>query len=131
MGHVLHFDTSGGLLMRFKLVLVVPVVAFALIVGLAVASYRLDAQRVTPTAAAPGTFDAVIEQNHGDLFNLGRQIFRGDTFGDERFWSDTLKLHQAIGGARLGGVGPGASPATALAVGLKVDVDLIPNSVLS
>ena len=30
----------------------------------------------------------------------GRQIFRFDTFGDEAFWGDTLKLHQAIAGAR-------------------------------
>jgi hypothetical protein len=56
----------------------------------------------------------------------GRRIFRYDTFGDEAFWGDTLKLHQAISGANLGGVGPGVSPATALAVGLKVDVDALP-----
>ena len=35
------------------------------------------------------------------LFRNGRQIFRFDTFGDERFWSGALKLHQAIAGARL------------------------------
>jgi hypothetical protein len=56
----------------------------------------------------------------------GRQIFRFDTFGDEGFWGDTLKLHQAIEGSQLGGVGPGVSPKTALAVGLKVDVDALP-----
>lgn len=56
----------------------------------------------------------------------GKQIFRFDTFGDEGFWGDTLKLHQAIEGAGLGGVGPGESPKTALAVGLKVDVDALP-----
>ena len=58
----------------------------------------------------------------------GRRVFRYDTFGDEAFWGDTLKLHQAIAGANLGGVGPGVSPATALAVGLKVDVDALPYS---
>jgi hypothetical protein len=105
--------------MRVKLAVAILVVPFIIVLGLSLASDRLRAQRVTPAAAAPGTFDAVIEQNHGDLFNLGKQIFRGDTFGDERFWSDTLKLHQAIGGARFGGVGLGVSPATALAVGLK------------
>ena len=67
-----------------------------------------------------------IEQNMGELFRSGGQIFRFDTFGDERFWSDTLKLNQAIGGVRFGGVGPGVSPATALAVGLKLDVDMVP-----
>jgi mono/diheme cytochrome c family protein len=58
----------------------------------------------------------------------GRQIFRFDTFGDEVFWGDTLKLNQAIAGANLGGVGPGVSPSTALAVGLKVDVEALPKS---
>lgn len=59
----------------------------------------------------------------------GQQVFRFDTFGDQAFWGDTLKLHQAIEGAALGGVGPGVSPRTALAVGLKVDVDQLPGRV--
>ena len=59
-------------------------------------------------------------------FEHGREIFRHDTFGDEAFWGGQLQLHKAIAGARLGGVGPGVSPATALAVGLKVDVDALP-----
>jgi len=58
----------------------------------------------------------------------GRRIFRYDTFGDQAFWGDALKLHQAIAGVELGGVGPGVSPATALAVGLKVDSDALPES---
>jgi hypothetical protein len=61
----------------------------------------------------------------------GRWIFRYDTFGDEAFWGDTLKLHQAIEGSRFGGVGPGVSPATALAVGLKVDAEALPAHVLN
>lgn len=56
----------------------------------------------------------------------GKQIFRFDTFGDEAFWGDTLKLHLAIEGTKFGGVGPGVSPKTALAVGLKVDMDALP-----
>jgi hypothetical protein len=35
----------------------------------------------------------------------GRHIFRFDTFGDEAFWGDTIKLHQAIEGTGFGGVG--------------------------
>jgi hypothetical protein len=56
----------------------------------------------------------------------GRQIFRFDTFGDEVFWGDTLRLHQALAGEKNGGAGPGVSPRTALAVGLKVDADALP-----
>jgi len=60
------------------------------------------------------------------MVEQGRQTFRYDTFGDEGFWGDTLKLHLAIEGTKFGGVGPGVSPSTALAVGLKVDVDALP-----
>lgn len=58
----------------------------------------------------------------------GREIFRYDTFGDEAFWGDTIKLHQAVQGARFGGVGPGLSPRAALEAGLKVDVDALPRA---
>ncbi len=70
--------------------------------------------------------DTQISQNAQQMLEEGRRIFRFDTFGDEAFWGDALKLHQAIAGANLGGVGPGVSPKTALAVGLKVDVDALP-----
>ncbi len=63
-----------------------------------------------------------------DLITQGKQIFRFDTFGDQDFWGGQLQLHQAIEGAQFGGVGPGVSPATALAVGLKVDVQALPDS---
>jgi hypothetical protein len=38
-------------------------------------------------------------------------------------------LHQAIEGSKLGGTGPGVSPNSALMLGLKVDVDALPNDV--
>lgn len=69
-------------------------------------------------------------QNATQKVLMGEQIFRFDTFGDEAFWGDTLKLHEAIEGAKLGGVGPGVSPKTALAVGLKVDIDALPRNVV-
>src|SRR5579859_4671300 len=59
----------------------------------------------------------------------GRNTFRFDTFGDEAFWGGTLMLHQAIEGSKLGGTGPGVSPNSALMLGLKVDVDAIPQNV--
>ena len=49
----------------------------------------------------------------------GRKTFRFDTFGDEAFWGDTLKLHQAIAGSANGGVGAGLSPKGALAAGAQ------------
>lgn len=64
------------------------------------------------------------------LIDEGRQTFRFDTFGDEDFWGGVLKLHQAVQGSAHGGVGDGVSPKTALAVGLKVDVDALPAEVV-
>jgi mono/diheme cytochrome c family protein/predicted small lipoprotein YifL len=52
----------------------------------------------------------------------GQQTFRFDTFGDETFWTDTLRMHEVISA--------GVSPATALAVGLKVDADALPPGIL-
>ena len=71
-------------------------------------------------------FDSHISKNATQMVEQGRQIFRYDTFGDEVYWTDKLKLHQAIQGSKFGGVGPGVSPKTALAVGLKVDMDALP-----
>ena len=51
----------------------------------------------------------------------GQQIFRYDTFGDEQLWTAVLRMHEAIATV---------SPATALAVGLKVDIDALPAGVI-
>jgi mono/diheme cytochrome c family protein len=51
------------------------------------------------------------------LAGQGQSIFRFDTFGDEQFWTDTLRLHEVL---------PTVDPATALDVGLKVDVAALP-----
>src|SRR5437763_15500773 len=56
-------------------------------------------------------------ENAVNKVQQGEQIIRFDTFGDQASWRDTLKLHQAIEGAGLGGGGPGRSPKTAIPVG--------------
>jgi hypothetical protein len=73
-----------------------------------------------------GPFDRIIDRNAAAMLQQGRKEFRFDTFGDEKFWGDALMLHQFIEGARNGGVGAGLSPATALDLGMKVDVDALP-----
>lgn len=67
-----------------------------------------------------------IIRNAAEAIEEGRNTFRFDTFGDEAFWGDALKLHQAIQGAAFGGVGAGVSPRAALSLGLKVDVEALP-----
>lgn len=57
----------------------------------------------------------------GPVVDEGKQIFRFDTFGDESFWTDTLRLHEIV---------ETLPPTTALAVGLKVDADTLPPEVL-
>jgi mono/diheme cytochrome c family protein len=66
----------------------------------------------SPTQPVPGSEDRA----------QGKQTFRFDTFGDETFWTDTLRMHEVIQA--------GVSPQTALAVGLKVDADALPPGVL-
>ena len=70
--------------------------------------------------------DRHIDATARRLIEEGRQVFRFDTFGSEAFFGDALGLHKAIAGEENGGVGPGVSPKTALAVGLKVDADALP-----
>jgi hypothetical protein len=71
-----------------------------------------------------------VRENAVAMVDQGRQAFRFDTFGDEVFWGDTLKLHQAVAGAARGGVGPGLSPNGALGLGLKVDLDALPDALV-
>ena len=57
-----------------------------------------------------------------DLVSVGRTIFRFDTFGDEQLWTDVLRMHEVL---------PTVPPATALAVGLKVDVEALPPALIA
>jgi mono/diheme cytochrome c family protein len=61
------------------------------------------------------------DHGHPALVADGKSIFRFDTFGDETFWTDTLRMHEVIRTS--------VSPKTALSVGLKVDADALPAAV--
>jgi hypothetical protein len=52
----------------------------------------------------------------------GQNIFRFDTFGDEQLWTDVLQMQKVIANV---------SPATALSVGLKVDSDALPLTLIN
>ena len=58
--------------------------------------------------------------NDAALVAEGQQVFRYDTFGDEIHWTDQLHMDQVISTV---------SPKLALTVGLKVDVDALPDAV--
>ena len=94
---------------------------FLFAVGAAAAiGYKADRQ--TPprssgsTLAGRGTADSKTIAD-------GRDIFRFDTYGDETFWTDTLRMHEVIRTK--------VSPLTALSVGLKVDADALPAAVVT
>ncbi len=57
-----------------------------------------------------------------EMMQQGQFVFRYWTFGDEQQWTDTLKINTVIETA--------VDPATALAVGLKVDMDALPPAVV-
>lgn len=88
----------------------------ALLLGLTVTGCDAD------TPAAPGGPDAPSEARVTPrLVAEGKAIFRHDDFGNWRFWTDTLRLHELI---------QQVDPATALSLGLKVDADAVPAEVL-
>lgn len=104
------------------------VFAAGLTIALCYITDRSRAQRSAESGRSHNEqgFDRQISENARQMMDQGKHIFRYDTFGDEVYWTGKLKLHQALQGSRFGGVGPGVSPKTALAVGLKVDMDALP-----
>lgn len=89
-------------------------IVFALAIAFAVSGLA-PATRAEQTNAMDGR---QLEARHRD----GQAIFRFDTFGDEQLWTDVLRMHEVI---------PSVDPATALAVGLKVDVDALPDAIVA
>lgn len=67
--------------------------------------------------------DDTDEPNMDELIERGQHIFRYDTFGDEVFWTDVLKMNEVIESA--------VSPVVAASVGIKVDVDALPAEVVA
>jgi mono/diheme cytochrome c family protein len=118
----------------------VTVAGFGAMLGLAIAcsngSSHPAATRSTTAAAVPASAGTTADNGTSataidtSLVTKGQRIFRDDTFGDQQFWGDTLQINKAIEGKDHGGVGAGVSPKTALAVGLKVDVDALPQAVV-
>jgi hypothetical protein len=83
----------------------------------------MAAPEPAPRRIKVSAYDPLIIENARALIAEGRETFRRDTFGDEAFWGDTLQLHRAIETA--------VSPKTALAVGLKVDSEALPEDLVA
>lgn len=122
--------------MRFKVIapaICVPVIALAILAGFGSGiggqgNARADHSSDDETRRLSNN-DRQIDAHARRMVEEGRRIFRFETYGSEAFFGDALQLHKAIAGQKNGGVGSGVSPKTALSVGLKVDVDALPNPV--
>ena len=93
------------------------------VVGLAIAA--CDPSNPANTVDPTVTDAALATDAHGPMnpatIAEGQRIFRFDTFGNETFWTDTLRLHELIRTS--------ISPMQALTLGLKVDADALPPEV--
>lgn len=105
---------------------IVGVGVIAVLVGSAAWAVEAAREQSTRAAAAQQDYDAQIQNHAKRMLEEGKKIFRFDTFGSEDFWGGQLRLHEAIVGQKLGGVGSGVSPKMALSLGLKVDAEALP-----
>jgi hypothetical protein len=106
-------------------------IVLAGVVGLAGCQMRKADAQATALASAQQDYDAQIQANARRMLEEGKRIFRFDTFGSEDFWGGKLRLHEALAGEKLGGVGAGVSPKAALALGLKVDAEALPAALVA
>jgi len=95
--------------------------AAAALVGGAPALVALGSAVIGSNAALQATQSIEPSTNSKTERLDGKSIFRYDTFGDEQLWTNVLRMQEVVGKV---------SPATALAVGLKVDVDALPQGVV-
>lgn len=74
----------------------------------------------------PDSWSSSINANAKDMLEKGKAVFRFETFGDEVFWTDQLQLQKILVSEDHGGIGKGLAPKDALALGIKVDLRLLP-----
>ena len=91
------------------------------LIGLASAVFVLAFTFVLRGSSPEATAEQPPGQSRDDV-RAGRDIFRYETFGDEQLWTDFLRMHEVL---------PTVPPATALAVGLKVDSEALPSEIIA
>jgi hypothetical protein len=109
----------------YSLILIAPftvVVLIAELAGRTPARLEQTLSAVEPMAAHGVPLAPAQRERTARGIAAGREIFRYDTFGDEQLWTDVLRMQEAVAGV---------DPATALAVGLKVDVEALPGEVVA
>jgi mono/diheme cytochrome c family protein len=119
-------DTKQGLVRRFP----ARVFGARVLIALAASIVSLAACGIDEGTTRDPADEPAVGSARGDARKLGkrgnfdgREVFRFDTFGDERLWTDVLRMHEVIESS--------VDPMTALAVGLKVDADALPPGFLA
>ncbi len=110
--------TSTRLVFSLRLMLVLCATALGL-VGVAYERSQATAQRQVPRATpeGPDTREKPIPHEAGNA-TAGRDVFRFETFGNEGFWTDAVRLPKGVKDAKL-------TPVQALKAGLSVDVEAL------
>ncbi len=99
------------------------VTAKAMVLGICVGLAGCGSVKVASVEAAAAGSDGPanpgppIQQQIGDSA-AGKKVFRFETFGNEGFWTDALRLPAGVKAARV-------TPLKALELGLSVDVDMV------
>jgi mono/diheme cytochrome c family protein len=101
--------------LRALLLLEIPAAAALLLLALSTLAPASERERVTPAS------DPIVS-HAAEMIEEGRRTFRYDTFGDQVFWSRTLGIHTAL---------RSVSPRAALGLGLKVDAQALPPSLVA
>ena len=97
---------------------------FLIPILLLIAAFSISSCRDVDTGhVAPGDGELNLPSLDPQLVQQGQQVFRFETFGDESFWTDVLKMNEVIETS--------VSPTTALSVGLKVDAEALPAAVVA
>jgi len=102
-------------LARFVLLPPIATAALIMLLGIAVTPQASRAYSTGPNG--PTDQGPVVARNDGDPV-LGREVFRNETFGNEGFWTDAVRLPQGIAAAKV-------TPLQALQLGLQIDADAI------
>ena len=89
----------------------------ALLASVTVAACSSNTYTATAGSDGPLSVEAPVVHAVGDP-TLGKQVFRFETFGNEGFWTDAVRLQQGV-------VAAGVTPIKALQLGLMVDVDAL------
>ncbi len=97
-------------------------IGFALLIGFGLIIDKQANAQAQASQKVPSDNERQISAHARRMIEQGGRIFRYDTFGDEQLWTAVLRMHEVLATV---------PPATALAVGLKVDVEALPQEIIT